>query len=119
LLGDFELSATTELTRARLALTHAATKPVKAYEVEATLSDFAEAGFKILPSDRTTKLTRRLCRKSVRAHPARLLVLWRMLHRMARPKFLPNVKDEPRPSPARLVQHHDLISAASFRSIVR
>jgi hypothetical protein len=31
----------------------------------------------------------------------------------------PNVKDEPRPSPARLVQRHDLDSAASFRSIVQ
>jgi len=29
--------------------------------------------------------------------------------------FLPNVKDEPRPSLARLVQHDDLDSAASFR----
>ena len=33
--------------------------------------------------------------------------------------FLPNVKDEPRPSPARLVQHHDLDSSVSSRSIVR
>jgi hypothetical protein len=32
---------------------------------------------------------------------------------------LPNVKDEPRPSLARLVQHQDLDSAASFRTVVR
>ncbi len=34
-------------------------------------------------------------------------------------ELLPNVKDEPRPSPARLVQHYDLDSVASCRSNLR
>jgi hypothetical protein len=33
-------------------------------------------------------------------------------------RILPNVKDEPRPSLARLVQHHDLDSSSSFRLTV-
>jgi hypothetical protein len=36
-----------------------------------------------------------------------------------RARLLPNVKDEPRPSLARLVRHHDLDSAASLRLTVR
>jgi hypothetical protein len=32
---------------------------------------------------------------------------------------LPNVKDEPRPSLARIVRHHDFDSAASFRENVQ
>jgi len=38
---------------------------------------------------------------------------------IAAPGIAPNVKDEPRPSLARLVQHDDLDSAASFRFLFR
>jgi hypothetical protein len=37
---------------------------------------------------------------------------------VSRSRILPNVKDEPRPSLARLVQHHNLDSAVSFQKDV-
>ena len=107
LLGDSELSTTTESTRARLSPTLAATKRINPYEVEATLSVFAEAMFAFRPLAEPRSLIALACLTRVRSHPASPCSLKDASSRVALPKFCPTSK----------MSHDRSGRAACFRTI--